>query len=104
MKKKEKKLYKDSIEMFGLKPQIDMAIEEMGELIVAINHYRRDKINLSPVVEEMVDVDITLNQLKVIFDCEAEFEAIRIKKLERVQKKIDLKDNNIPFENEIKNI
>ena len=72
------KFTKECIKKFGLDLQVDMVIEEMAELIVAINHHKRNKCGLNDVIEEMADVDITLNQLKIMYNCEAKFEELKI--------------------------
>lgn len=52
-----------------LYPQLDIAIEEMSELIQAICKQKRGKCNLDNILEEIVDVEIMLEQLKMIYDC-----------------------------------
>ena len=82
----ERDIYIEIIRSSSKEHQIRMAVEEMGELIVAINHYRRGKCSLEDVVGEMVDVDITLNQLKIIYDVEDLFGVMKEKEL---REKID---------------
>jgi len=43
--------------------QKDMAQEEAGELIIAISHYRRGRVEISAVLEEVADVLIVCRQL-----------------------------------------
>ncbi len=72
---------KNSIaEKYGYEPQSRQCIEEMAELIQAINKlYRRQKFGGNPkeveethagVIEEMADVIIMLWQLKILMDIE----------------------------------
>ena len=53
--------------VYGDNYLIDLAIEEMGELIVAINHYRRKRVEAKAVQEEIADVMLALKELHQIF-------------------------------------
>ena len=68
----EKQLYQDAINRWGIDAQINMLIEEMGELLVAINKLRRrkDRNDERPVmamIEELVDVQLMLDQIKYYY-------------------------------------
>lgn len=62
--------YKKLIEKFGAKSQIIVAIEELSELQKELCKYLRDKTNIRNISEEMADVEIMLEQLKLIFENE----------------------------------
>ena len=75
MEFKKINVLKDAIETYGTSSQVDMAIEEMSELIKALCKERR--VHLQPgkhaeaqanVIEEIADVAIMLEQLLIIFD------------------------------------
>lgn len=55
-------LVRMSVDLFHPDDQINQMLEELGELIVAVNHYRRGRIGLEPLVEEMADVVLTISQ------------------------------------------
>ena len=55
-----------AINKWGNEAQLDQMIEECAELIVAINHLRRKKSDLLPVLEELADVEIMLEQMSII--------------------------------------
>ena len=57
----------DALEYYGNDPQVDVAIEEMSELIKELLKNRRGKENRSMIADEMADVYIMLEQLKFIF-------------------------------------
>ena len=74
MDKEERlKIYKQAEELWGLIAQYDQAVEEMGELIVAINKYKRKclygeyannpKVE-NALIEEIADVKMCLEQLE----------------------------------------
>lgn len=57
---------------YGLDAQINQSMEEMAELIQALNKYRRSNGTqpLGNVIEEIADVEIMLEQLKYLLDIE----------------------------------
>lgn len=77
----------NALMLWGYDAQVDMAIEEMGELLVAINHHKRGRVDVSAVQEEIADVKIAVDQLAMIYGEEgvSEFEK---KKLERLKGRI----------------
>jgi len=46
---------------------IDLAIEEMSELTVALNHFRRKRAEAKEVQEEIADVMLAMQELQLIF-------------------------------------
>jgi hypothetical protein len=60
-----KQLYNSAWKHWGADAQVDMLIEEMGELTVALLHARRNGVIFSyDVSEEVGDVEICLEQFK----------------------------------------
>lgn len=59
------------IRVFGRESQVAMAVEELAELIVAINHRERNRASVEALSGEIADVEIMLAQLKIIYDCHA---------------------------------
>ena len=55
---------------YGLDAQINQSMEEMAELIQALNKFRRSNgtkpLILNDVIEEIADVEIMLDQLKYL--------------------------------------
>lgn len=81
-KNREKLLF--IINTYGSRPQQDMAIEELSELQKAILKYRRfpNKETERDIIDEIADVSIMLEQLKIIYSCSKKVE-------ERIDYKID---------------
>ena len=50
----------------GLQSQFDQLHEEVGELIVAINHLKRRRCSLKKVAGEIADVRLMLNAIQVL--------------------------------------
>lgn len=59
-------VFQAAIEKWGPEKQIDKAIEECGELIVALSHYKQGRE--ADVCTEIVDVSIMISQLTLIFN------------------------------------
>jgi len=56
-------IYIKAVETFGIESQIDIAIEEMSELIKEFIKRRRGRSNKTEIIEEIADVTIMMNQL-----------------------------------------
>lgn len=86
-----------AIRTYGKPAQIDMAIEEMAELTKALCKIKRAQAGceldaaIGNVVEEMADVQIMLDQLRIIFHSSTE-EAEEAK-LERLKNRLDGRKN-----------
>lgn len=78
----EQTLYKKALERWGPVSQIDIAIEELGELIVELSHAKRGRPH--KVEEEAADVSIVLPQVLLIFDKDKSA-LIRTQKLKRLE-------------------
>ena len=71
MEKEEKLLYEQAIKKWGESSQVNMAYEEMGELISALNKFQRGRIGIDGVITEIADVQIMVEQLSVMFGTES---------------------------------
>lgn len=63
-----KTTYRVAIRKFGIDAQVLMAIEEMSELTKEICKIPRGKKNLEALADEIADVTIMLEQLRLIYD------------------------------------
>lgn len=80
-------LYKKAIDKWGLDLQLILLIEEMSELAKEICKIKRGKKPDSDLIEEIVDVEIMLEQIKLLFN-PCEFNNIKNEKLERLENRI----------------
>ena len=83
---------KECIEYFGETKQQTVCVEEMAELTQQLCKFMIDHPNKSrdKVVEEFVDVQIMLNQMKIIFNItDGEVEDGKVFKLARLKKFIE---------------
>ncbi len=81
-------------EMFGIVSQYEMAVEEMAELIVEIQHAKRevlDTYDKSHLIEEVADVVLSVHQLSLILgikEINKEIDRKLIRLGKRIEKKI----------------
>lgn len=87
-------LYKLAIETYGEEAQINQGIEEMAKLIQAVNKFRRKPVieNLENIAEEIVDVEIMLEQYKIIYAANPIVEKLKNQKLQRLASRLGVKD------------
>ena len=83
---KEETVFIKAITRYGAEAQEGVAQEECAELIQAISKKHRGKPN--NIGEEIADVEIMLEQLKIINGCENEVKEIRKQKISRLAKNL----------------
>lgn len=64
---RDRDTFREAIETWGLPAQIDMAVEECAEVIVALQHLQRDRTDREDVIEELADLRIMFEQLRWYF-------------------------------------
>jgi len=85
----EKRILEEAINVFGVDNQTDMISEEAGELVAAVNQFKRSRKTIEEFLEEVVDVEIMLEQARIMYDPEDEYcSMIRQKKLKRLGKRV----------------
>jgi NTP pyrophosphatase (non-canonical NTP hydrolase) len=84
---------KRAVAKWGVEAQLDQAVEEAAELIQAVNKFKRYN-SPWPLIEEMVDVEIMIGQLKTIVreatgrSNNRMYNRIREEKLKKVEEKL----------------
>ena len=86
---KLRQILSKAISEWGIEAQTNLAIEEMGELIVAINHHRRGRVGMDAVQEEIADVMIAMKQLAMIYG-ESGVEIFSEKKMQRLEQRLTI--------------
>lgn len=77
-----------AVEAYGKEHQLIICMEEMAELTKELTKNLRGRRNLQDISEEVADVEIMLEQVKVIFDLKEEVSEAKEAKLLRLQKRI----------------
>lgn len=78
-----------AISNWGEDAQMKMVLEEMSELQKEICKRWRGKDNLDAIIEEVADVEIMLDQLKLMLDIPYHVQQRRTEKLARLQKRLE---------------
>ena len=84
----ESGIMRSAISTYGDVHQMLIAIEEMAELIKELCKKYRGFDNLNNIVEELADVGIVADEMKILFDCEEDVQEIRRRKLDRLRRRI----------------
>lgn len=83
------KVLNNAIKKFGNDYQLNVAIEEMSELIKEICKNKRDFENDDKILEEIADVYIMLYQLQIIFNIEDDnLNDMILRKVKRLEERI----------------
>lgn len=89
MKEEQIEVLKKAIDSLGNEFQMNIAIEELSELIKEICKYFRYGDNEDKIAEEMADVEIMLYQLKMIFNNNDLVNKVKDQKIERLKNKLN---------------
>lgn len=85
----------EAIQHYGSDHQLNVAIEEMAELTKEICKRKRMANNRNEIIEEMADVLIMLEQLKLIFNISSiELEEQINFKIDRLQERMKVNTND----------
>lgn len=80
------RVFEVAIKTYGERAQEEVAMEECAELIQAIAHKHRGRKD--NIAEEIADVEIMLEQLKMINNCISEVAEIKAQKIERLYDRV----------------
>lgn len=89
MRMKNREILENALTTFGAEAQILMAMEEMAELQKELCKNLRGKDNVANIAEEIADVQIMLEQMTLLYDCEHAVQANREYKLMRLESRIE---------------
>lgn len=67
MNESQKGILLHAINHFGVEANIDKALEEMGELTTELSRRRLERFDRNKVAEEIADVLITVEKLRIIY-------------------------------------
>lgn len=84
----ETHILQKAIDRWGEDAQTKMVLEEMSELQKEICKRWRGRDNQDAIAEETADVEIMLDQLKMMLDIQEKVRAYRKAKLERLQERL----------------
>ena len=82
-------LYRLALSTYGADTQTLMMMEEMAELQKELCKHSRGKNNKTGIAEEIADVQIMLEQMMLLHDCEGMVKYFKQKKLERLKDRVN---------------
>lgn len=82
-------VYCRAVNHYGETSRLILAIEEMSELTKELSKHIRGRNNISAICEEMADVEIMLEQLKIVFNNRAAVDYHKAHKLQRLADRMD---------------
>lgn len=83
-------IYTTAVKKFGKEHQLVLCMEEMAELTKELSKNMRGSKNITNISEEMADVEIMLEQLRVIFGNRSEVDTIKAEKLLRLADRVEM--------------
>lgn len=81
-------VYLSALDTFGAENQTRMMFEEMAELQKELCKNARGWLNRQAIAEEIADVEIMLEQMKLLHGCAADVLQFKQEKLDRLQARI----------------
>jgi len=93
----QENILRKASDMWGKTFQKDMAIEECSELILAISHFKRDRIHADMLLEEVADVLIICHQMQLDEDKHGIVQTIIDNKMRRLAKRVEADNPNERF-------
>ena len=88
MNDKERKIFVEALKAYGPSAQEMMLLEEMAELQKEICKTWRGRPNLVAIADEMADVEIMLDQMKLLFQNGGLVQQRREYKVDRLQERL----------------
>ena len=85
----EKHIFRSAIDTYGAVMQITVAFEEMSELQKELCKHLRGIGSQENIAEEIADVEIMMEQMKMLFNCETAVLQMREKKVNRLKERME---------------
>lgn len=85
----EEEVLQEALDTYGSAMQIVVMMEEMSELQKELCKHLRGKCSLANIAEEIADVEIMLEQMKMLFCCADDVRDERRRKVERLKDRLD---------------
>jgi NTP pyrophosphatase (non-canonical NTP hydrolase) len=85
----ETELYEECIKKWGVYPQLIQFYGEVGELMAAVCDFDRKRVSKQKIVDEIADVLIMINQIKVLTKVtDSEIQIMKEYKLKRLEERL----------------
>ena len=87
---KTRNIYTAAVKKCGKELQLVLCMEEMAELTKELSKNMRGFKNTTNISEEMADVEIMLEQLRIIYGNRSEVDTIKAEKLLRLSERLEV--------------
>ncbi len=88
----EEDVYQEAIETWGKDVQVQIAIEEVNELGAELSRHLRGRGDSAAICEEIADVEIMLEQLRLVFG-DGPIDTAKDAKLGRLRDRLEVADD-----------
>ena len=85
----ERAVFHKALDTWGAEAQFLCLLEEMAELQDALCKHKRGRRSAEDIAEEIADVEIMLDQMKLHFHIEEAVKAQRVRKVARVEERLE---------------
>lgn len=85
----ESEVLQRALDTYGSRAQVVMVFEEVSELQKELCKYLRGLGSFEHIAEEIADVEIMLEQMKMLFFCANDVREVRKRKVERLKERLD---------------
>lgn len=82
-------IYRAALDIYGAENQTRMVFEELAELQKELCKNARGADNRTYIAEEIADVQIMLDQMMMLHDCEYLVELYKCEKIKRLKKRLE---------------
>lgn len=82
-------IYEQALAHYGGEMQTMVCVEEMAELMKELSKNARGVDNVRAIAEEIADVEIMLEQMKLLHGCDHLADVYKDEKLERLARRIE---------------
>lgn len=89
----DRETFDQAIETWGIDAQAEMAEEEAAEFIAASKHYKRGKVDVDDVIDELADLRIMQEQLTEFLGRDEVEQRVQ-KKMDRLRERLDEADRH----------
>jgi len=84
-------LYRAALDKWGADAQTAMCVQEMSELTKELCKWKLGKDNFNEIAEEIADVEIMLEQMKLLHKVSALVETVKVYKRNRLRERLEVK-------------
>lgn len=88
-----REVFETALKTWGDEDQTLMVFEEMSELQKELCKHSRGKDNTEQIAEEIADVQIMLEQMIILHDCEEAVKEYRRSKIERLKIRLGIEED-----------